>query len=96
MKRILENIIFNIVTNLDCAFSPTINESLHAALVRICTSGDDPLFHSYCDVVVARKMLPTQSSFIKQTEVRGSAPSLPRPSFSSDLADFYKRMHSQG
>jgi len=49
-----------------------MNKSLHAALVKICTSGGGPLFHSLYDGVVTRKMLPTQSIFRgpKQMEVR--------------------------
>jgi len=38
-----------------------MNKTLHAALIKICTRGGDPLFHSSYDGVVARKMLPTQS-----------------------------------
>jgi len=50
-----------------------MNKSLHAVLVKICTSGGGPLFHSSYDGVVARKMLPTQSIFHRpeQMEVRG-------------------------
>ena len=40
-----------------------MNKSLHAALVKICTSGGGPLFHSWYDGVFARKILPTQSIF---------------------------------
>ena len=49
-----------------------MNKSLHASLVKICTSGGGPLFHSSYDGVVARKMLPTQSVFHRpeQMEVR--------------------------
>jgi hypothetical protein len=41
-----------------------MNKSLHAALVKICTSGGGPLFHSSYDGVIARKMLSAQSNFI--------------------------------
>lgn len=37
-----------------------MNKSLNAALVSICTSGGDTLFHSSSDSVVAGKILPTQ------------------------------------
>ena len=49
-----------------------MDKSLHAALVKICTSGGGPLFHSSYDGIVARKMLPTQSIFHwpEQMEVR--------------------------
>ena len=49
-----------------------MNKNLHAALVKICTSGGGPLFHSSYDGFVARKMLPTQSIFHRtvQMEVR--------------------------
>jgi len=49
-----------------------MNNNLRAALVKICTSGGGPLFHSWYDGVVARKMLPTQSVFHlpEQMEVR--------------------------
>ena len=40
-----------------------MNKSLRAAVVKVCTSGGGPLFHSSYDGVVARKMLPTQSIF---------------------------------
>jgi len=40
-----------------------MNKSLHAALVKICTSGGGPLFHSSYDGVFARKILSTQSIF---------------------------------
>ena len=42
-------------------------------LVKICTSGSDPLFHSCYDSTVAEKMLPTQSILHQpdQTEARG-------------------------
>jgi len=49
-----------------------MDKSLHAALIKICTSGGGPLFHGSYDGVVARKMLPTQSIFHRpeQMEVR--------------------------
>ena len=49
-----------------------MNKSLHAALVKICTSGGGPLFHSSYDGVVAKKMLSMQSIFHwpEQMEVR--------------------------
>ena len=49
-----------------------MNKSLHAALVKICTSGGGPLSHSSYYGIVARKMLPTQSIFLRpeQMEVR--------------------------
>ena len=40
-----------------------MNKSLCALLIKICTSRDDPLFHSCYDGIVARKMLPMQSVF---------------------------------
>lgn len=49
-----------------------MNKSLHAALVNICTSGADPLYHSSYDGVIAKKMLPMQSIFhqLELVEVR--------------------------
>ena len=49
-----------------------MNKSLHAALIKIHTSGSGPLFHSSYDGVVARKILSTQSIFHRpeQMEVR--------------------------
>jgi len=49
-----------------------MNKSLHAVLIKICTSRGGPLFHSSYDGIVARKMLPTQSIFHRpeQMEVR--------------------------
>ena len=40
-----------------------MNMSLHAELLKICTSGGDPLFYSHYDGVIARHMLPIQSNF---------------------------------
>ena len=56
--------IFNIIIIAMYAF--------FAALLQICTSGDDPLFHNCFDGIVAGKMLPMQSIFhwLKQIEVR--------------------------
>ena len=42
----LQKIFFNIVTTLSYSFLPAVNSSLHATLVRICTSGDVPLLPS--------------------------------------------------
>ena len=49
-----------------------MKESLHEALVKICTSGGGAPFHSSYDGVVARKLLPMQSIFHrpKQMEIR--------------------------
>lgn len=49
-----------------------MNKSLHAALVKICTSGADPLYHSWYDGVIAKKMFPMQFIFhwLEQMEVR--------------------------
>ena len=44
---------FSTVTTISSAFSPTMNKSLHAALVKICTTGGDPLFQSCYDGVIA-------------------------------------------
>lgn len=40
-----------------------MNKNLHVAHSEICTSGVDPLSHSYYDSTIVRKMLPTQSIF---------------------------------
>jgi hypothetical protein len=58
-----KTLFFDIVTTTGYALSPAMNKSLHAALVKICTSGGGPLFHGLYDGVVARKMLPAQSIF---------------------------------
>ena len=49
-----------------------MNKSIHAAPIKICTSGDYPLLLSFYDSVVAMKMLPAYSIFHgpKQIEVR--------------------------
>ena len=47
-----------------------MNKSLCATLIKICTSRGGPLFHSCYDSTIARKMLLTQSIFLKQMEVR--------------------------
>jgi len=74
MEQILSynTLFFDIVTTIGYALSPAMNKSLHAALVKVCTSGGGPLFHSSYDGVVARKMLSTQSIFhrLEQMEVR--------------------------
>ena len=48
MEQILSYKIhfFNIVTTISFAFSPVINNSLHATLTKICTSGGDTLLHN--------------------------------------------------
>jgi len=58
-----KTLFFNIVTTINYAFLPAMNKSLHAALVNICTSGADPLYHSFYDGIIARKMLPIDSIF---------------------------------
>jgi len=58
-----KTLFFDIVTAIGYAISPAMNKNLHAALLKICTSGGGPLFHSSYDGVVARKMLPTQYIF---------------------------------
>ena len=73
MEQILsyETVFLDIVTAIGYAISPAMNKSLHAALVKICTSVGGPLFHSSYDGVVARKM-SSQSIFLRaeQMEVR--------------------------
>ena len=39
-----KTLFFNTSTTISCAFSPAMNKSLHAALVKICTLGGD-----HCD-----------------------------------------------
>jgi hypothetical protein len=51
-----KNLFFEIVNTIGYALSPAMYKSLHAALVRICTSGDGPLFHSSYDGLIARKV----------------------------------------
>jgi len=67
-----KTLFFDIVTTIGHALSPAMNKSLHAALVKICTSRGGPLFHNLYDGVIARKILSTQSIFHrpKQMEVR--------------------------
>ena len=67
-----KTLYFDLVTTIGYALSPAMNKSLHTALVKICTSGGGPLFHSLYDGVIARKMLTTQSIFHQpeQMEVR--------------------------
>jgi len=36
-------LFFNIDTTISYVFLPVMSKSLHAVLVKICTSGDDPL-----------------------------------------------------
>ena len=67
-----KTLFFNTVTTISYAFLPAMNKSLHAMLTKICTSEDDPLFHSCYDGIVPRKMLQMQFIFLmsKETEVR--------------------------
>jgi len=64
--------LFHIGTTISYTFLLVMNKSLHAMLVKICTSRGDPRFHNLYDGIVARKMLPTPSIFqdLEQTEVR--------------------------
>ena len=48
---------------MSCAFLPVMTKHLHAMLGKICPKGGDPLFHSCCDSVIAREMLPMESNF---------------------------------
>jgi len=48
-----KTLFFNLITTTSYAFLPVMNKSLHATLVKICTSKGDPLFHSCCDGVIA-------------------------------------------
>ena len=56
-----KTLFFNIVTTISYVFLSAINKRLNAALVKIRTSGGDPLFHTYYDGAFAMKTLPTQS-----------------------------------
>jgi len=69
-----KKLFFNTVIAISCAFSSAMNKSLHAALIIICTRGDDPLFHSCCDSATAKKILPMQPicCWPKKMEVRRS------------------------
>lgn len=40
---IYKTLFFNIVTTISCAFSPAMEKRLHATLIKVYTSGDDPL-----------------------------------------------------
>ena len=56
-------LFFDIVITTGYTLSPAMNKTLHAMLVKICTIGGGPLFHSSYYGVVARTMLPKQSIF---------------------------------
>jgi len=56
-----KTLFFSIVTTVSFAFSPVMNKSLHAELGKIGTGEDDPLFHSCCNSIIARRVLPTLS-----------------------------------
>ena len=73
-----KTLFFSIATTISYMFLPVMNKSLHTALVKIHTSGGDPLFHSCCDGIVVRKMLPMQSIFHQpeEMEVRWKVPNL--------------------
>ena len=57
-----KTLLFN-TTTITYVFSPAMNKSLHAAFIKICPSEGDPLFYSYYDGIIARKMLPMQFIF---------------------------------
>jgi len=63
-------LFFNTVS-ISYALLLAMNKSLKATLVKISTGGDGPLFHSFCDSIIPRKLLPMQSIFHcpKQMEV---------------------------
>jgi len=67
-----KTLFFKIVTTIGCTFSPAMNKSLNAAVIKNCNSGDDSLFHSWYNSIIARRILPIQSIFHQpeQTEVR--------------------------
>jgi len=65
-----KTLFFDIVTTIGYALSPAMNKSLHAALVKICTSGGGPLFHSSYNGVAARKMLSMQSIFHRPEQMK--------------------------
>ena len=52
-----KRVFFNTVTTTSSAFSPAMSKSLHAALVTICTSRDDPLLK--CTTSVSLTVLTT-------------------------------------
>ena len=82
-------LFFDIGTTIGYALSPVMNKSLHAALVKICTSGGGPLFHSSYDGVIARKMLSTQSIFHQPEQMEvwyGAWRRVARERLSSSLA----------
>lgn len=53
----------DVVITISRAFSTAMNSSLHAALIKVCTSGGDPLLHSCYEGVAAGKMLPMWLNF---------------------------------
>jgi len=58
-SKLQKKIFFNIAITINHAFLPAMNQSLHTTLVKICTSGGDPVFHSCNDGIIAKKTLPT-------------------------------------
>jgi hypothetical protein len=58
-----KTLFFDLVITNGYALSPEMNKSLHAALVKTCTSRGVQQFHSLYNGIVARKMFPTQSIF---------------------------------
>ena len=53
-----KTLFFNIVTTISYAFLLTMSKSLHAMLMKICTSRGDPPFHSCYDSDVAEMHHP--------------------------------------
>ena len=58
LNRASSQLLFNIVTTISYAFSPAMNKSLHAMLVKMCTSRNDPYLPICYDGVIAEMHHP--------------------------------------
>jgi len=57
-----KTLFFNTVATITYAFLSVMNKNLHAALIKICTSRSNPLFHSCYDGVLLGKCCPHSPS----------------------------------
>lgn len=64
-----ETLFFNIDITISYAFSLAINKSQCAELIKMCSSGGDPIFHNCYYSIPERKILPAQSSFPQPEEM---------------------------
>ena len=77
-------LFFRTVTSVSYAFSPGMNKSLQAMLIKIRSRGGDPWFHSCYNSTVARKMMPTWSVHVSLAQTDASQKT-PNPDYTVDV-----------